>query len=137
LVFKIAAFDMDGTLIVTKSGKVFPVDENDWQIYSPEVITSIKKLSDDGYKIVIFTNQGGIGVNKVNEKTFKKKIENILKVIETPVQVFIATRKDIYRKPAPGMWNILVSDVSCFLFLFIFKSWFSLVLCSIKLNCLY
>lgn len=105
---------MDGTLIVTQSGKVFPVDENDWQICRPEVITSINKLSDDGYKIVIFTNQGGIGVNNVNEKTFKNKIENILKMIKTPVQVFIATRKDIYRKPAPGMWNILVSDVCYF-----------------------
>lgn len=109
--FKIAAFDMDGTLIVTQSGKVFPVDENDWQIYSPEIITSINKLYDDGYKIVIFTNQGGIGINNVNEKTFKKKIEDILKMIKIPVQVFIATRKDIYRKPAPGMWNILISDV--------------------------
>jgi len=105
---------MDGTLIVTLSGKVFPVDENDWQIYSSEVTTHINKLSEEGYKIVIFTNQGGIGINKVNEKTFKKKIENILKVINTPVQVFVATRKDIYRKPAPGMWNILVSDVRLF-----------------------
>jgi len=115
-VFKIAAFDMDGTIIVTQSGKVFPVDENDWQIYSPEVITSINKLSDDGYKIVIFTNQGSIGVNSVNEKIFKKKIENILQMIKTPVQVFIATQKDIYRKPAPGMWNILVSDVCIYFF---------------------
>lgn len=107
---KIAAFDMDGTLIVTLSGKIFPVDENDWQIYNPEVITSIKKLSDDGYKIVIFSNQAGIGANKVNEKAFKIKIENIIKLIKTPIQVFIATRRDIYRKPAPGMWNIFVSD---------------------------
>ncbi|XP_022180133.1 uncharacterized protein F21D5.5-like [Myzus persicae] len=121
---KIAAFDMDGTLIVTLSGKVFPVDENDWQIYSSQVTTSIKKLSDEGYKIVIFTNQGGIGTNNVNEKSFKKKIENILKVIQTPVQVFIATRKDIYRKPAPGMWNILVSDYNGGLPVDIEKSFF-------------
>ncbi|XP_025191378.1 uncharacterized protein F21D5.5-like [Melanaphis sacchari] len=107
---KIAAFDLDGTLIVTKSGKVFPVDENDWQIYSPEVITSISKLSDDGYKIVIFTNQGGISKSKTNFLTFKIKITNILKVLKVPIQVFIATEKDINRKPAPGMWNILVSD---------------------------
>lgn len=105
---------MNGTLIITKSGNVLPVDENDWQMYSPKVASTIKRLSDAGYKIVIFTNQGSIGVNKVNEKTFKKKIENILKVIETPVQVFIATQRDIYRKPAPGMWNILVSDVGYF-----------------------
>ncbi|XP_060852447.1 LOW QUALITY PROTEIN: uncharacterized protein F21D5.5-like [Rhopalosiphum padi] len=107
---KIAAFDLDGTLIVTRSGKVFPVDENDWQIHNSEVVTSINKLSNDGYKIVIFTNQGGISKLKVNFVTFKIKIENICEVLKVPVQVFIATEKDINRKPAPGMWNILVSD---------------------------
>jgi bifunctional polynucleotide phosphatase/kinase len=114
--FKIAAFDLDGTLIVTRSGKVFPVDENDWQIHNSEVVTSINKLSNDGYKIVIFTNQGGISKLKVNFVTFKIKIENICKVLKVPVQVFIATEKDINRKPAPGMWNILVSDVRFFFY---------------------
>jgi len=107
---KIAAFDMDGTIIVTQSGKVFPIDDKDWKIYCPEVTKTIRKLSDDGYKIVIFTNQGGIGNKKVNEKLFKEKIENIIGMIKTPVQVFVATHNDIYRKPAPGMWNVLVSD---------------------------
>uniref|UniRef100_A0A2H8TJF9 Bifunctional polynucleotide phosphatase/kinase n=2 Tax=Melanaphis sacchari TaxID=742174 RepID=A0A2H8TJF9_9HEMI len=107
---KIAAFDMDGILNVALSGKDFPDDENDWKIYNSNVKRSIKSLSDNGYKLVIFTNQRDIVGNKENEKKFKTKIENIPKLIKTPVQVFIATRKDIYGKPAPGMWNILLSD---------------------------
>jgi len=102
---------MDGTIIATQSGKVFPIDHKDWKIYCPEVTKTIRTLSDDGYKIVIFTNQGGIGTKKVNEKLFMEKVENIIDVIKTPVQVFVATHSDIYRKPAPGMWNVLVSDV--------------------------
>lgn len=102
---------MDGTIIVTQSGKVFAVDYKDWKIYSPEVSKTIRTLSNDGYKIVIFTNQGGIGTKKVNETTFKEKVENIVDVIKTPIQVFVATESDIYRKPAPGMWNTFVSDV--------------------------
>lgn len=112
--FKIAAFDMDGTIIITQSGKVFPIDNKDWKINFPEVTKTIRKLSDNGYKIVIFTNQGGIGNKKVNEKTFKEKVENIIDVIKTPVQVFVATHGDLYRKPAPGMWNVFVSDVRSF-----------------------
>lgn len=108
---------MDGTLIVTQSGKVFPIDFKDWKINSPEVTKSLRQLSNDGYKIVIFTNQGGVGNKKVNEDLFKQKVENIIEVIKTPVQVFVATKNDIYRKPAPGMWNTFISDVWCNLFI--------------------
>lgn len=112
---KIAAFDMDGTIIVTQSGKTFPINSKDWKINFPEVLNAIRKLSDDGYKIIIFTNQGGIGKKKVDQKSFKEKVENIIDVIKIPIQVFVATQGDIYRKPAPGMWNTLISDVMHFL----------------------
>ncbi|XP_050422103.1 uncharacterized protein F21D5.5 [Adelges cooleyi] len=107
---KVAAFDLDGTIIVTQSGKVFPTDCTDWKINFPEVTKTIRQLADDGYKIVIFTNQGGIGTLKVNEKMFRTKVENIVDVIKTPVQVFVSTTSDIFRKPTTGMWNIFVSE---------------------------
>lgn len=99
------------------SGKAFPDDEDNWPMCKAEVIRSIEKLSDDGYKIVLFTYQGGIVFSMEKKNTFQKKIENIPKLIKTPVQVFIATRKDIYKLPAPGMWNILVSDVRLLFFI--------------------
>lgn len=52
---------MDGTLILTKSGKVFAVGYDDWKIIFSEVPGKLKKLHGDGYKIVIFSNQAGIG----------------------------------------------------------------------------
>jgi len=53
----IAGFDLDGTIIIPKSGRKFPIDENDWKIIDNKIINTIHNLS--GYNIVIFTNQLG------------------------------------------------------------------------------
>lgn len=107
---KIAAYDMDGTLIKTKSGLVFPKDCNDWQLLYPEVPKKLKQLYKDGYKIVIFTNQGGLGTGKVKIPDFKSKIKAVVQKLGVPIQVFVSMGKGIYRKPLPGMWNTLVDS---------------------------
>ncbi|CAH0398377.1 unnamed protein product [Chilo suppressalis] len=104
---KIAAFDMDGTVIQTKSGKVHPVDINDWKIAFPNAAEKLKELRIQGYKIIILSNQAPIGNGRVKIDDFKKKIEGILNKLDVPIQVFLATGKSIYRKPTTGMWKIL------------------------------
>ncbi|KAL4714003.1 hypothetical protein ACJJTC_005634 [Scirpophaga incertulas] len=105
---KIAAFDMDGTLIKTKSGKVHPVDMNDWQISFPSVAQKLKELLSQGYKLVILSNQAPIGRGRVKIEDFKLKIESIVDKVNVPIQVFLATGKTFYRKPATGMWKYLL-----------------------------
>ncbi|CAI2350531.1 unnamed protein product [Caenorhabditis sp. 36 PRJEB53466] len=104
---KIAAFDMDGTLITTKSGKVFPTDCSDWKLLYDHIGAVLKKWHSDGYKIVIFTNQKGIQVGKVDRNEFKKKIEAIVVKIGVPIQAFVSVAGGIYRKPCIGMWEEL------------------------------
>lgn len=104
---KIASFDMDGTLIKTKSGKVHPVDINDWQIAFPSVPQKLKEFLEKDYKIVLFSNQAPIGNGRVKIEDFKKKIESIVQKLNVPVQAYIATGKGIYRKPRIGMWMTL------------------------------
>lgn len=106
---------MDGTIIVTKSGKKFPRDNDDWKINFNEVVSTIKQLSLKDYKIVIFTNQKGLGKHYSNVIPFQKKVENIIGLINIPIQVFVSIDNDIYRKPAPGMWNALTSEVMYFI----------------------
>nr|XP_006824482.1 PREDICTED: bifunctional polynucleotide phosphatase/kinase-like [Saccoglossus kowalevskii] len=104
---KIAGFDIDGTIVTTKSGKVFAKDTNDWKIIYAEVPGRLRKLKSDGYKIVFFTNQLGIERGRLSVDSFKSKVINILAKLGIPIQVFVATGKGMFRKPALGMWSYL------------------------------
>lgn len=42
------AFDMDGTIITTKSGKAFPIDERDWKFFDPSVPDVMRKCHKEG-----------------------------------------------------------------------------------------
>lgn len=104
---KIAGYDVDGTIIKTKSGNVFPKTIDDWQIAFNEVPGKLKSLHKDGHKIVFFTNQAGISKGKLTIADFRKKIERIIAKINVPIQVFVSTGKGKYRKPILGMWETL------------------------------
>lgn len=91
----IAAFDLDGTIITTKSGRVFATNPDDWKLlYEPQVVQTLKKLHEqDGYKIVFITNQAGIATGKTSVKDFRKKVEDIVNLLGIPLQLFCATEK--------------------------------------------
>lgn len=111
-IYKIAAFDLDYTLIKTASGNVFPKDENDWTWLYDNVPNKIKDLADDEFTIVIFTNQKGISQGKQTIKSFSTKIENIIKNLNIPIDILIATDDDWYRKPMTGMWEFYLETHS-------------------------
>lgn len=95
---KIAGFDIDGTIIKTKSGRRFPTDKDDWVLLYDNCNKVLKELSADGYKIVFITNQSGLKTeSKISD--FKEKVQNICKALDCHITVFIATKDDIFRKP--------------------------------------
>ncbi|XP_076268028.1 polynucleotide kinase 3'-phosphatase [Rhynchophorus ferrugineus] len=106
---KIAGFDIDGTIIKTKSGARFPTNMDDWTWYLGDVKNQLRKVYEEKYKVVFFTNQFGLRNDNTKIKDFKKKIENILKSLNLPVQVFIAIGKKHFRKPRTGMWDCLLN----------------------------
>ncbi|XP_057664502.1 uncharacterized protein F21D5.5 [Diorhabda carinulata] len=107
---KIAAFDIDGTIIKTKSGAKFPKDFDDWVLNYNDIPQKLQILYEGGYKITFFTNQAGIGKDTTKIKNFKTKMENLVKKLSIPVQIFVALGKTKYRKPIPGMWDKLVQE---------------------------
>jgi len=101
---KVAGFDIDGTIITTKSGRRFPIDANDWKIRFSVISGRLQQLVRDDYKIIFFTNQLGIKKGKLLINDFHSKIESLVDLLNVPVLVMAACESDINRKPCVGMW---------------------------------
>jgi len=75
---KIAFLDRDGTLIV-EPPETFQVNSLEEMEFLPGVISALKKLSEAGYRLVMVTNQDGLGTEvnprenyeKINRKMFQ------------------------------------------------------------------
>ena len=98
---KIAGFDLDNTLIKTKSGNKFPKNKDDWMFLYPNTVTEIKKLHDEGFHIIIITNQK----NLKNIEEWKQKIVNICNKFNVDIDIYISLIDDKYRKPRVNMWT--------------------------------
>lgn len=120
---KIAAFDLDSTLIATTSGRKHSKDAADWRWWDKQVPGKLKELYDDGFHVAILSNQGGMtlhidpkqkGPQKYTAKRvgeFKDKGSAILRYLNLPVTMYAATAKDNFRKPRTGMWEELLKDM--------------------------
>ncbi|CAG8624227.1 16748_t:CDS:2 [Acaulospora colombiana] len=106
---RVALFDLDGTLITTKSGRRFPEDCDDWKWFSPVVPIKLRELYLAGASIFIISNQ--MCPKKIVQKDeyhaeWKKKLNLVACALhDVPFRVLAATGQDFYRKPLPGMWH--------------------------------
>ena len=98
---KIAAFDLDHTLIKPKSGKKFPIDKDDWTWMYSNVPERLSEYYNKEYTIVVFTNQKKLK----SLYDFHQKLHSIQDEIYAPINFFISTETDHYRKPKTGMWD--------------------------------
>lgn len=103
---QIAGFDLDWTLVRSLKDR-FPVNSNDWK-FMPNVLSILKCIQEQGYTIVIFTNQGysgyklTIAINRINNILTELTRNNIYP------WVFAATgRGSSFRKPCCAMYSVL------------------------------
>jgi bifunctional polynucleotide phosphatase/kinase len=97
---KIASFDYDWTLVKPASGGTFPKNVDDWEWLNDSVVPALKKLYEDGYAIVIFTNQ---------TKEWKtKQIEIAMTSINIPALIAIAMNKAEH-KPARILFDTAIT----------------------------
>jgi bifunctional polynucleotide phosphatase/kinase len=82
-------------------------------MWHEKVPQKLKQLHKDGYKLVIFTNQGGIEKKKLTVKDVIERVEAFIEAAvgtDIPVLVLAAPSSNHYRKPATGMWDRMVKD---------------------------
>lgn len=111
---KIAALDFDGCLAKTSVNRI---GANAWSLMYPSIPDKLQNLYNDGFKLVIFTNESNIDRWKNKRQTAVDskigRLNNFIMHVKVPIQVFIACgfdksgSKDPYRKPKPGMWHIM------------------------------
>lgn len=114
--YKILGMDLDWTLIRPINGKIHPLDEHDWQfLYNAEHMRAIIDKVSAGYKLVIFTNQGGLlskKVSKMDIEGFKRRWNIIVERLKLlydikPMALLVSLYDDLNRKPCIGMWEYL------------------------------
>mmetsp|Transcript_44869 Transcript_44869/g.87852 ORF Transcript_44869/g.87852 Transcript_44869/m.87852 type:complete len:140 (-) Transcript_44869:188-607(-) len=67
----LACFDLDFTLVATKSKKKSTADGNDWQMWSPEVIPWLQVLD---VPLVVFSNQEGLSWKGGNKDALQRTL---------------------------------------------------------------
>ena len=110
---KVAAFDLDQTLVNWNvSPGSFPSSVNQYELWNSFVIDKLRKQDKDGYKLVIFSNQGGIKgalQGKIAARV-KSIIDWIAKKVGRPVFAICSTMSGSeYHKPNSGMWQVMES----------------------------
>lgn len=104
----IAAFDIDWT--ITHSEKKLFSSEKDDIHFIPHRHEKLIELFRKGYTIALFTNQYGKSKSVIEKKV--NRIKTLIDKLNIPCYVFIATGKDVYRKPETGMWKKFLTNAN-------------------------
>lgn len=84
---KIAFIDRDGTLIV-EPDVTFQVNSLDEMEFLPFVISSLKKIKDNGYDLVIATNQDGLGTETNPTPNYENINRKMLQIFASEGVIF-------------------------------------------------
>jgi bifunctional polynucleotide phosphatase/kinase len=89
-------FDLDNTLVTQKWEGKFPKTADDWR-FRTGVVDKFNTFRGTNQKIAIITNQGGY---KFGEREYLiDRIKQIIEALNIPLEVYIATSYDVWRKP--------------------------------------
>ncbi|VTZ69381.1 bifunctional polynucleotide phosphatase/kinase, putative [Plasmodium chabaudi chabaudi] len=109
---KIFSFDLDNTLILSRSFFKPAQNENDYIFYSDLIIDFLKKKASENYKIIIFSNQKGVSTGKITLSNIINRVDSVIDKIGIPLECYLALKNDKYRKPRTGMYDFAIKNNS-------------------------
>mmetsp|Transcript_12471 Transcript_12471/g.23961 ORF Transcript_12471/g.23961 Transcript_12471/m.23961 type:complete len:203 (-) Transcript_12471:33-641(-) len=111
---RIAAFDFDKTLHFGGMA---------WRLSSAHVPARLQQLHEEGFKVVVFSNQHAAGRQRTLDGMARAvhetidKFEDFSRFCGVPMQIYVAIARgdvdDPFRKPNVGMWELLCSEAAC------------------------
>ena len=111
---KVAFFDADSTLRITRSGGVAADSGHDYALL-PGAAAKMKQLSRDGYLIAVVSNQAGVKAGFINKQIADGGLRNMARALSAegaPVHYYdFAMDYNRDRKPRPGMAERLARQV--------------------------
>jgi bifunctional polynucleotide phosphatase/kinase len=112
---KVAFFDADSTIRISKSGAVTANTATDVNVL-PFAAQEIKRLAGEGYVIAVVSNQGGVAAGIQTFATAEKAIAlavSKLRKLGAPVHYFdFAEANNNFRKPNTGMADLLDDKIT-------------------------
>ncbi len=113
---KVVFLDRDGTINVDY-GYVHELDKLE---FVPELMEALKKIQDNGFKLIIVTNQSGIGRGYFSQEEYSRFSEKMLELMKKKgviiEQIYTCPHTDEdkceCRKPALGLFEKAIKDYS-------------------------
>lgn len=103
---KLALFDLDDTLI-----KYLP-NSSSVVMKSLKIKAKLVDLHASNFFIAVLSNQMDILSTEEQINRFTEKIERLMRNLDVPILFVAALKRDFYRKPAPGMLDVVKQYVN-------------------------
>ena len=103
---RLAAFDVDDTIIETVSGRTSHTSVTDWKFRDDGVLPKLRELIQQGFQVVFMSNQMPIYKNEVAAEVLHAKIDAVIRETGLPIDYFCSVGPSIYRKPGMGMFQL-------------------------------
>lgn len=106
---KLFLTDLDGTLIVSKAGRLFATEN--WVFVDPHIPAKLQQKMKEGWTVGIVTNQ-----SKWSKSPTVTKVESVLAALQatngwTPWCLVATGPGSTYRKPASGLYDVLLKQL--------------------------